>query len=114
MLTNVLEKNELTIEKKSETLQPFITFVGSSDSPEAYYVVVDNVKYKVASALTALDVTYKIFISTNCQYPKSDRQVWLFIQSGTYIPPEEISVAVKEVFIPNKSTVMLMKKDITI
>lgn len=37
-----------------------------------------------------------------------------FKSSGTYIPPKEISIGVKEAYITNNSTVTLGKKDVTI
>ncbi|CAG5093465.1 Protein of unknown function [Cotesia congregata] len=46
-----------------ERVQPFMVFVGPLTSLEAFYVVVDKVRYKSESTLEALDLTFRIFFA---------------------------------------------------
>lgn len=67
------------------TLKPFIILEGRDDSSiSAYYVCVDNTRYKIGSVLEAIDICYKSFFVLHACYPKECQQVWLFIQNCLY------------------------------
>jgi len=67
------------------TLQPFIIFVGrDASSVNAYYICIDNVLYKIESALKAIDICYKSFFALHACYPKESEQIWLLIQKCLY------------------------------
>ncbi|CAD6226291.1 GSCOCG00011866001-RA-CDS [Cotesia congregata] len=85
-----------------ERVQPFMVFVGPLTSLEAFYVVVDKVRYKSESALEALDLTFRIFFACNCDYPKLTQQTWLFIQKLLY-----------RINVPGDKCSMLLNKALT-
>ncbi|XP_046472550.1 uncharacterized protein [Neodiprion pinetum] len=66
------------------TAQPHIVLVGPLDNIQASYVVVDDVRYTTTSPLRALDLTFKTFYATDCQYPIHAFHIWLFIQKVAY------------------------------
>ncbi|CAH0553157.1 unnamed protein product [Brassicogethes aeneus] len=63
------------------TVQPYVLVVGQSlKSLEAYYVVVDKIRYEVHSMLSALDTCFKIFFVFNARYPPQAEHIWHIIQ----------------------------------
>jgi hypothetical protein len=66
------------------TLQPFIIIVGNIENVKACKVVIDSVSYETASALDAVDITFKVFQATNACYQEEASQIWLFIQRAFY------------------------------
>lgn len=68
-----------------QTVQPFIIITGLSlREIENYYVVVDNVLYKLDNILTAIDICFKLFMVFDAQYPTECEQVWLYFQQYIY------------------------------
>ncbi|CAG5096831.1 Protein of unknown function [Cotesia congregata] len=61
-----------------EAFYPFMVFVGPVD----FYVIIDNVKLKVNTALEALDVTFKIFLLTSCTLPKFITEKYLKVSAA--------------------------------
>lgn len=70
---------------KKQTVQPFIIIVGLSlREIESYYVVVDNILYKLDNILRAIDICFKVFMVLDVQYPIECEQIWLFFQQYIY------------------------------
>lgn len=71
--------------KLRETVQPYIIAVGLQITAiEAFYIVIDDIMYKMENVLKAIDILYKIFQILNVKYPSACEQVWLFIQRYIY------------------------------
>lgn len=71
--------------KLKETVQSYIIIVGPQITLiEAFYIVIDDITYKVENILQAIDILYKIFQVLNIKYPIGCDQVWLFIQKYVY------------------------------
>ncbi|XP_011687376.1 PREDICTED: uncharacterized protein LOC105449701 isoform X2 [Wasmannia auropunctata] len=76
-----------TIERRKEelriaglTFQPIPVFVGQLIALDATYVAVNNVLYKVDSALKAIDLCFRIYMALDCAYPEQASSLWVFIQ----------------------------------
>jgi len=65
-------------------IQPCILVVGSLLDPKQIMVFFDNIKYKMFSAVKAIDICFKIFHVFNVEYPIESNDVWLFIQTFFY------------------------------
>jgi hypothetical protein len=66
-------------------VQPFIIIVGPSlREIDSYYVVVDDVFYKLDNILKSIDICFKIFMVLDAEYPTESEQVWLFFQQCIY------------------------------
>lgn len=58
-----------------------LLFVGNKNSGFAeYYVILDNIKYKVNTALEAVDFLFKLFFSVDMSYPVYSYHIEQFIQ----------------------------------
>ncbi|XP_039309196.1 uncharacterized protein LOC105204400 [Solenopsis invicta] len=67
------------------TLQPFIMAVGPSNADISdIFISVDNILYKVSSALKAVDLNFKIFQVFDIEYPIESVHIWLLIQRVLY------------------------------
>ena len=64
-------------------LQPLVVIVGSLKAPEASYVVVDKVVWKVGTALKAIDICFKTFHVLHTRYP-AETYSWLLVQRLVY------------------------------
>ncbi|CAD6206847.1 GSCOCG00010100001-RA-CDS [Cotesia congregata] len=67
-----------------EAFYPFMVFVGPVCKPVDFYVVIGNTKLKVDSALEALDVTLKIFLTTSCPFPKFAAYTYILLKKVVY------------------------------
>ena len=66
-------------------MQLFVIVVGPTLLDiEASYVAVDDVLYKVATPLKAVDLCFKIFHALNAQYPIESHGAWFFLQTAVY------------------------------
>jgi len=84
-LEKIKHRKQETATKLKETVQPYIIAVGLHFTAiEAFYIVIDDVMYKMENALKAVDILYKIFQILNVKYPPACEQVWLFIQTYVY------------------------------
>lgn len=61
------------------TLQPFAAIVGELENPEGFYIVVNNMHYKVESSVRMIELLYKLFHAFDVAYPLECESVWLFI-----------------------------------
>lgn len=77
------QKRQEAIESQ-ETLQPFMILLGPLKNISAIYVIVDLIKYQVDSVLEALDLTFKIFFVSHCEFPSASCHIWLFLQKTCY------------------------------
>jgi len=95
--TEIKQKRTKAFEFK-QTVQPFIIIVGPTVREiESYYVVVDEVLYKLDNILKAIDICFKIFMVLDAQYPIECEQVWLFFQLYIYKQPTENDKVIKSV-----------------
>lgn len=70
---------------RNETLQPVVCVVGKDlDSIDENYVIVDEQQYKTSTCLEAIDLTFKIFWSLDCSYPKPSLRIWQCLQQAAY------------------------------
>lgn len=84
-LEKVKRRRQETATKLKEIVQPYIIVVGLHFTAiEAFYIVIDDVLYKMENVLKAVDILYKIFQVLNVKYPSACEQVWLFIQKYVY------------------------------
>jgi hypothetical protein len=78
-------KRQETANKLKETIKPYIIAVGSDlTAIQAFYIVIDDLMYKMENILMAVDILYKIFQILHIKYPSACEQVWLFIQKCIY------------------------------
>lgn len=81
-----------------EAFYPFMVFVGPVSKPVDFYVIIDNAKLKVDTALEALDVTFKIFLLTSCTLPKFVTPTYILLKKVIY-----------QITSPSKSSIQLQK-----
>ncbi|KAB0805327.1 hypothetical protein PPYR_02297 [Photinus pyralis] len=68
-----------------QTIQPYILVVGPSlKNVTATYVIVDKIRYKCNTVLSALDLNFKIFHIMNVCYPSQSEYLWILIQKCVY------------------------------
>ncbi|KAK0156790.1 hypothetical protein PV328_012307, partial [Microctonus aethiopoides] len=79
-----LDQRRKEFEAANLTLQPIPIFVGPLVAIDTAYVAVNEVLYKVDSALHAIDTCFKIFIALDCAYPRRASSIWLFFQICGY------------------------------
>lgn len=63
---------------------PLILVAGSILEPKEIVVYFEGVKYRMPSAVKAIDTCFKIFHVFNLEYPKASLLVWAFIQKHLY------------------------------
>ncbi|XP_044598831.1 uncharacterized protein LOC123275022 [Cotesia glomerata] len=80
----IIDKKKSTALAEKKTVQPYMLFVGTPEKCTSFYVVVDNYKYKVVDAFTALKLNFQIFFVWNLQFPKSRNNTWVFIQKSIF------------------------------
>lgn len=80
----IIEKKKSTALAEKKTVQPYMVFVGAPEKCTNFYVVVDNYKYTVVDAFTALKLNFQIFFVWNLQFPKSCNNTWVFIQKSIF------------------------------
>ena len=64
-------------------MQPVVVVVGSVTTATASYVVVDNITWKLATPLKAVDVCFKAFHVFHASYP-AESHVWQLLQKAVY------------------------------
>lgn len=92
---------ENEIQNKRETPQPFLLFVGQEEtcSFESFFVVSENIKLEVKTAVKGLDLLFKVFFTFDYEYPVPCYDVWQFIQRLIYditVPGEKIGQSLRE------------------
>lgn len=84
-MERVKRRRRETATKVKETVQPYIIAVGPQlTGIETFYIIIDDIMYKMENVLKAVDFLYKIFQVLNIKYPPACEQVWLFIQKYIY------------------------------
>lgn len=81
---NSIDKLRTKLSNRGETLQPLIIAVGENFKTSNFYVCVDDVKYKLANFLSAIDICFNAFQVLNLEYPKACLTFWTFIQNYLY------------------------------
>ncbi|KAK0076651.1 hypothetical protein PV325_005055, partial [Microctonus aethiopoides] len=89
--------NKRSAELKT-SLQPYIIVVGETFTTICdFYVCVDTVRYKVDSALSALDILFKIFHVLDARYPPASEHLWILIGRVVYKLGEECNKSISYV-----------------
>ncbi|XP_024883588.1 uncharacterized protein LOC112462188 [Temnothorax curvispinosus] len=84
-LEKVKRRRQERAAKLKDTVQPYIIVIGPQlTAIEAFYIIIDDIMYKMENVLKAVDILYKIFQVLNVKYPPACEQVWLFIQKYIY------------------------------
>lgn len=73
------------------------------------YVCIDDILYKINSALEAIDVCFKAFHVFHVQYPSACIHLWLLIQKGIYMFDTKYDTEIP--LIQNVLSKLLDKKD---
>lgn len=81
------KKDEYT--KANLTVQPYLVFIRAGNQFEAYYGIIDNNKYKLKTAVEAVDFLFKLFFAIDIKYPPFCEQIWRFIQIAGFDVREE-------------------------
>lgn len=73
------------------TIQPRILVVGDScDDLNEFYIIFNDITYKVESLLRAVDAVIKICFTFKLKYSQKSKYVWVFLQNYVYnIPSQE-------------------------
>ncbi|KAJ8686071.1 hypothetical protein QAD02_021865 [Eretmocerus hayati] len=68
------------------TLQPLPVIVDNNVQgvPPLCYVVIDSLRYRVESVLSAVDLCFKSFFALHAQYPIQSEGPWLLLQRAIY------------------------------
>lgn len=95
---DILKEREVRLKKEGLTRQPIIIYQGlKSESPEAVYVCLEEIKYTFDNFLEAFDIAFKLHFALDLRYSVESDQIWLLVQKVLYeIPiPEEIDLSNK-------------------
>lgn len=66
-------------------LQPYMIVVGETlTTLSEFYVCVDKLLYEVNSALSALDILFKVYHVLDARYPPESEHLWMLIQRSLY------------------------------
>lgn len=71
-------------------------YVGDFKNPTNVYCVVDDILQPQNSIVAAVDLCFKIFFVTHCNYPEESQHLWLTLQLGFY----EISTKYDKIHAP--------------
>jgi hypothetical protein len=66
-----------------ERMQPMVVVVGELGSISSAYVVLDDARWQVQTALKAVDICFKAFHVLHVQYPV-ESNVWMLLQRLVY------------------------------
>lgn len=58
------------------TVQSSVCVIGISDKPDSFYILVDDIMYKVKSTVRCLELILKLFHSLGIEYPEECESVW--------------------------------------
>ncbi|KAK0161694.1 hypothetical protein PV327_008113 [Microctonus hyperodae] len=79
------ENIEIKSAQSRMPLQPYMIVVGETMTRiSEFYVCVDRVRYKLHSALSALDLLFKIFHVLDTGYPLASEHLWMLMQRSLY------------------------------
>lgn len=79
-----MQEQVITSAGKS-SVQPYIIAVGPHISvPTSFVISIDKHAFKVANALQAIDVTFKLFHVLDIEYPPASCHIWHLLQWGLY------------------------------
>lgn len=79
-----LEQKRMELRNCGRILHPTLVGVGTKMGVTKSYVAVDDVKYQVSSLLSAIDLAFKIYYTSHCDFPESCHSMWLFIQKAIF------------------------------
>uniref|UniRef100_A0A8D8RPB5 Uncharacterized protein n=1 Tax=Cacopsylla melanoneura TaxID=428564 RepID=A0A8D8RPB5_9HEMI len=68
-IDEVVESRRNFLISKRRTLQPFVVAVGDFRDPRSVYIIIDSTHYLLGSIKEAVDVLFKIFFATWCNFP---------------------------------------------
>lgn len=79
------EKKVKLYADRGTPLQPYMIVVGETlTTIHEFYVCVDKLQYKVNSALSALDILFKIYHVLDAGYPPESEHLWILMQLSLY------------------------------
>ncbi|XP_011859100.1 PREDICTED: uncharacterized protein LOC105556612 [Vollenhovia emeryi] len=80
-----LEQRKKKYEKLMRPIQPCVIVVGETlQTAKDFYVLFENIEYKLTSILAAVDTCFKIIHVMNLVYPPEAYNTWMFIQRYFY------------------------------
>lgn len=65
-------------------MQPSACVIVSGDVEETFYIIIDDVKYKLTSSIRTLELLFKFFHALDVEYPCENESVWLFIEEMVF------------------------------
>jgi hypothetical protein len=84
-LLTALSQRKQKVSDLALTVQPSIYIVGSSlDVITSYFVVIDDVKYRLSNILSAVESCFKGIWALNAKYPLEAHNVWSSLQVSCY------------------------------
>lgn len=84
-IATIQEQIENKSAESSRPLQPYIIVVGETlKSISEFCVCVDRVRYKVHSALSALNLLFQTYHVLDAGYPSASEHLWMLIQRSSY------------------------------
>lgn len=93
-----LEQRKKKYHKLMRPIQPCVIIVGETlQTAKDFYVLFENVEYKLHSVLAAVDTCFKIIHVMNLVYPPEAYNTWMFIQRyfyKLYIQEEKVPTCV--------------------
>lgn len=66
------------------SLQPFAAIVGHIGESVGYYIIVDDVRYKVENIVRCLELLFKLFHAWDIEYPPESENIWIFLQEMAF------------------------------
>lgn len=80
---------------KKQSFQPTPIFVGDPQNFVAFYVLLNDQKFEVASPIEAIELTFHLYMVLHASYAVDCKLVWLLIQNLIY----DISTAADKRYI---------------
>lgn len=83
-ISSTISSRRCKYEQYGMTLQPSIFFVDNGDNSGDYYCVLDNIKYRLPTAISALTACFECHQVFNLKYSAECHNCWIFIQRFLY------------------------------
>ena len=83
-LKTVVKERATFYKEQQITLQPCMVCLRQGQIIHEYYMVSENVLYKLPSVLKCLEVTFQFHQVFNLQYDKASANMWMFVQRVLY------------------------------
>lgn len=81
--------------KLKETVQPYIIAIGPQlTAIEAFYIIIDDIMYKMENVLKAVDILYKIFQVLNVKYPSACEHRFGYLYKNIFMGERQSGISV--------------------